>query len=38
MSWFSHLADLPTRPAAEQVKVDRFQAEIVSFQHPDKDT
>ena len=35
MSWFSRLAALPTRTTPEeQEKVDRFQAEIVSFQHP----
>lgn len=38
MSWFARLADLPTRTAEEQEKVDRFQADIVSYQHPDRDT
>ena len=38
MSWFSSLADLPTRTPEEQEKVSRFQAEIVSYQHPDHDT
>jgi hypothetical protein len=38
MSWFAGLAGLPTRTGKEQEAVDRFQAEIVSFQHPDRDT
>ncbi len=38
LSWFSRLADLPTRPPEEQSKVDGFLAEVVSFQHPDRDT
>jgi len=38
MRWLSTLPDLPTRTPDEQEKVSRFQADIVSFQHPGHDT
>lgn len=38
MPFLAGLAALPTRPPAEQAKVDAFLASIVSFQHPDHDT
>jgi len=38
LSWFSRLADLPTRTPEEQARAERFFADIVSCQHPDHDT
>jgi hypothetical protein len=38
LSWFSRLADLPTRTPKEQAMADGFFADIVSRQHPDHDT
>lgn len=38
LSWFGELDGLPTRSAEEQARADRFLAEVVSYQHPDRDT
>lgn len=38
LSWFPHLADLPTRTPEEQAVADGYFADIVSNQHPDHDT
>ena len=38
LSWVDHIAQLPTRSAAEEADVAPHYAGIVSYQHPDHDT
>lgn len=38
LPWVHDLDELPGRTSEEQAQVDAFQADLVSFQHPDHDT